>query len=425
VRKLLYIVLDGLGDLPSPELAGKTPLEAAETPHMDSLAQKGRTGLMYPIKEDIAPESDAAVISILGYDPFQYYTGRGPLESYGAGLKMEDGDLAVRCNYATLGEGNRIIDRRAGRNVTPAEAAALTAAVNRQLKLTSTLADFIFKSTVAHRCVLVMKRRDGKLSGNITNMDPAYSRVKGLGVAIAKAEMQLERCAPMDDTEEAQVAAALVNEFVERSHVILDRHEVNVQRRAKDIVPANLILTRDAGDSLPKLPKISKLYNIKAGCMVEMPVERGIALLCGMEEIKLPPPSKDLKADYILRATKTIEALKGFDAIYIHIKGPDEPGHDGDLERKKEVIELIDSHFFANLLPEIDTTETVVATTADHSTPCSLKAHSADPVPLLISGGNIQPDSVQAFSEKECHMGSIGTIRGAELMPMLMKFIKS
>ena len=96
MKKLLYIVLDGLGDLPGPELDGKTPLEAAETPHMDSLARKGRTGLMYPIKEGIAPESDAAVISILGYDPFQYYTGRGPLESYGAGLEMEDGDLAIR-----------------------------------------------------------------------------------------------------------------------------------------------------------------------------------------------------------------------------------------------------------------------------------------------------------------------------------------
>lgn len=425
MKKLLYIVLDGLGDLPGPELDGKTPLEAAETPHMDDLARKGRTGLMYPIKEGIAPESDAAVISILGYDPFQYYTGRGPLESYGAGLEMEDGDLAIRCNYATLGEGNRIVDRRAGRNVTSAEAAALTEAVNSQLKLTSTPADFTLKSTVAHRCALVIKRRDGKLSGQITNMDPAYSRVGGLGVAKAKVEMKLERCTPMDDSEGARVAAALVNEFVEKSHLILDRHGVNVQRRAKGDLTANLILTRDAGDSLPKFPKFNELYGVKAGCVVEMPVERGIALLCGMEEIKLPPPTKDLKADYPLRSEKTIEALKSFDAIYIHLKGPDEPGHDGEFERKKEVVELIDSYFFSTVLPKIDIVETVVTVTADHSTPCSLKAHSADPVPLLVSGGNIQPDNTQVFSEKECQGGSIGTIRGPELVPMLMGFIKS
>jgi 2,3-bisphosphoglycerate-independent phosphoglycerate mutase len=425
MKKLLYIVLDGLGDLPNSAFAGKTPLEAAETPHMNSLVQKGRTGLMYPIKEDIAPESDAAVISILGYDPFKYYTGRGPLESYGAGLKMDDGDLAIRCNYATLGEGDRIIDRRAGRNVTAAEATALTGAVNSQVKLTATPADFTFKSTVAHRCVLVIKRKNGKLSGNITNTDPAYSRVGGLGVAKAEVGMNLERCVPMDDTEEARVAASLVEEFVKQSHTVLDRNEVNVQRRARGIVPANLILTRDAGDALPKFPKFRELYNVKAGCMVEMPVERGIALLCGMEEVVLPPPSKDLKADYIHRAAKTVNSLKGFDVLYIHIKGPDEPGHDGDFERKKEIIELIDRYFFANLLPEINTEETVIATTADHSTPCSLKAHSADPVPLMISGGTIQPDSSKTFSEKECRGGGIGTIRGPELMPMLMKLIKS
>ena len=143
--KFIYIILDGLGDLPSPNLNEKTPLEAAKTPNMDSLAANGKTGMVFPIKEDIAPESDAATISILGYDPFQYYTGRGPLETHGAGLKMEDGNVALRCNFATISKDGTIIDRRVGRNLTTEEASRIAQTLNDEVKLTNPPAEFIFK----------------------------------------------------------------------------------------------------------------------------------------------------------------------------------------------------------------------------------------------------------------------------------------
>ena len=212
--KLIYIIIDGMGDLPIVELGGKTTLEAAETPFMDSLAKKGQTGLMYTVGKGMAPESDVAVVSVLGYDPFKYHVSRGALEAVGSLMSMDNGDLALRCNLATLADdGSSIIDRRAGRDLTQQEADALARALNEKVKLESHPASFEIKSTAVHRATLVIKRKDGKLSGNIGNTDPAYKRVNGAGVADFDAKMVLKSCVPFDDTEEAKVAADLVNEF--------------------------------------------------------------------------------------------------------------------------------------------------------------------------------------------------------------------
>jgi len=219
-----------MGDLPIEELGNKTPLEAADTPNMDFLAAHGKTGLMYTVRKGIAPESDVAVISILGYDPFKYGTGRGILEAVGAGIEVKDGDLALRCNFATLGEKGELIDRRVGRNLSTKEAAELCKAVNKNVKLESHPADFEFKNTVGYRGVLVIRSRQKPLSGRITNTDPGYARVKGLGIAEAKIAMFLKKCEPMDNSEEAKISADLVNEFVEKSHEILDKHEINKKR---------------------------------------------------------------------------------------------------------------------------------------------------------------------------------------------------
>ena len=154
-----------------------------------------------------------------------------------------------------------------------------------------------------------------------------------------------------------------------------------------------------------------------------MPVERGIALLTGMEVVDLPLPSGDLKKDYILRSERVLNALKDFDCLYIHIKGPDEPSHDGDFVKKKESIELIDKYFFGEILPKLNMENTVIAITADHSTPCKMKAHSDDPVPLLVVGGGISSDGLKAFGETESKKGSLGKMLGLEIVPYLMKFL--
>jgi 2,3-bisphosphoglycerate-independent phosphoglycerate mutase len=423
--RLLYVVIDGMGDLPISELGDRTPLEAAETPNMDFLAKNGKAGLMYSVRKGIGPESDVAVISLLGYDPFEYSTGRGVIEAVGAGISMKDGDLALRCNFATLGQGNAIIDRRVRRTLTTEEAAALSKAANVEVKLESCPATFEFKNTLGHRAVLVMKSKRKCLSSNITNSDPAYTVVNGIGVATPNVEMVLKKCKPTDDTEEARNSAALVNEFIEKTHELWENHEVNRKRAAEGKLKANLVLTRDAGHLLPKLFNINEKYHVRFAALTEMTAEKGIAELAGMHATLLPPSSGSIERDYELRVKRIMDELRSYDCLYIHLKGPDEPGHDGNCYRKTDAISMIDEYFFGRLLRKIALKDSVICITSDHATPCSLKVHSDTPVPVLVAGGKIKGDRISKFSERECKNGSLGVLdRGYELMPKLMKLLR-
>lgn len=423
MRKIFYIVLDGLGDLPIKEFGDKTPLEAAATPNLDSLAKKAKTGIVYPVKKGIAPESDVAVICLLGYDAHKYYTGRGPLESYAEGLAIADGDLALRVNFATVADdGKTIIDRRVGRNLTTQEATALAEEINLKVKLSS--ATFQFRNTIGHRGVLVI-RQDGRLSGWATNTDPAYGREGSFGVALEKFPNTILKSRPVEGYEKdpkAIRAAKLLNEFTEKSHKVLQESEVNEKRVKEAKIPGNVIVSRDAGDHLPKFPSMKQIHGLRFGSFVQMPVEKGIALLTGIDVVDIPLPSGNMQADYMLWAKTAAEKIKDFDGLYIHIKGPDEPAHDGNCIKKKESIEAIDKFFFANLLPNINLKDTIVAVTADHSTPCKLKAHSQDPVPILIAGGAISPDGTPVFSEKACARGSLGEMLGTDIIPKIKSF---
>lgn len=425
MKKLLYVVLDGLGDRPIDELGRKTPLEAADKKNLDKITPRSKLGLVYTVGKGIAPESDIAVISILGYDAHKYYTGRGPLESFAEGLDVKDGDLAYRVNFATLGKGDEIIDRRVGRNLTTKEATGLSKEINSRVKLTN--AGFKFKNTIGHRGVLVISSKKMKLSSEVTNTDPAYGKEGVFGVALPTFENFVKKCEPTREGKNlpgAAEAARLTNEFMQQSRKVLKDAAINKKRADEGKKPGNVILTRDGGDRLPKFPKIGDIFKIKMGCFVEMPVEKGIALLTGMHIVKLPLPSGDAEKDYKLRADKVLEAMKRFDSLYIHIKGPDEPAHDGDFNKKKESIEAIDKFFFGNLLDKVSFNDTVLAVTADHSTPCEMKAHSADPVPFLLYGGGVAGDSLPDFGEEACKKGSIGEISGTEIMPLLISHIK-
>jgi len=423
---LIYVAIDGMGDLPIKALGNKTPLEAAETPNMDALAANGQIGLMYSVKKGIAPESDVAVISLLGYDPFKYSTGRGVIEAAGAGLEMKDGDLALRCNFATLGQGKKIIDRRVARSLTTAEAAELSKAANEQIKLESYPSTFEFKNTLGHRAVLLIKSKNKPLSSNITNSDPAYIIVNGLGVAQAKVDMVLKTCEPTDKTEAAKFSAALVNEFINKTHELWENHPINLKRATEGKLKANVVLTRDAGHLLPKFFDINKRYHVNFAALADMQAEHGIAQLAGMDSKLLPPPSGNLQKDCEVRVKTLLDVLPRHDCFYIHLKGPDEPGHDGNCTLKTQIISAIDKYFFGPLLKQISLKDTVICITADHATPCGLKVHSDTPVPLLISGNKMDYGKKIKFCEKECAKGSLGTIdRGCELMPKLMELIKN
>jgi 2,3-bisphosphoglycerate-independent phosphoglycerate mutase len=417
--RLLYVCLDGLGDEPNPALGGQTPLESASTPFMDDLAARGREGLVHTVGPNIAPESDIAVFAILGYDPREEHPGRGVLEALGSGMDFRDGDLAHRVNFATA-DGEQIVDRRVGRDLPSEDARALADEVNRSVRLPS--ATFELRATVEHRGSLVIRSAEGPLSAEVSNTDPAYAREGSLGVALETFEDRVVWARPLKDTDAAQRAADLTNEFVRESARALEVSETNQRRGREGRLPANLILTRDAGDHVPSLQSIRERFGPTWGCFVEMPVERGIAQVLGMAEV--PAPTGTNPEDrYAAWADLAGEALEGHDAVYVHIKGPDVPAHDGRAEDKREVIELIDRAFFGRFLPAADPAATVVAVTADHATSCLRKAHTADPVPLVVAGPGVQPDASAAFGERPARNGSIGTIRGVDIVPRLVALL--
>jgi 2,3-bisphosphoglycerate-independent phosphoglycerate mutase len=420
VNRLLYVCLDGLGDDPIPEFDGRTPLEAARTPVLDGMAQRGMQGLVTTVGEGIAPESDIAVFAILGYDPRQDHPGRGVLEALGSGMDFRDGDLALRINFATQEDG-QIVDRRVGRDLPSEDAAALASEVNAALVLPGATA--ALQATVEHRGALVIRSSSGPLSAEIGNTDPAYAKEGPLGVALETFENRVSRSEPLEDSEAARRAADLTNAWVEGAARILDASPVNARRRSEGRLSANLILTRDAGDHIPHLTPIKDRFGPSWGCFVEMPVERGIALVLGMTPVEAPVGGAH-RDQYAAWAALAAEALEGFDALYIHIKGPDVPAHDGRAEDKRAVIEDIDEAFFGELLPRIDPRRTLVAVTADHSTSCVRKAHTAEPVPLLVVGPGIDSDAAGSFGERAAAKGRLGHLRGVDVLPALVDALR-
>jgi len=426
MKKILYIVLDGLGDLPIAELSNKTPLEAALTPNLDRLAQSGLTGIVNPVASGVAPESDTAVISLLGYEALKDYAGRGSLESLAEGVELGEGDVALRVNFATVGRDNKtIIDRRVGRNLSDQEAASLVKEINSKVTLSS--ATFLFKHTVGHRGILVFRGMRSKLSSWISNTDPAYQRCGGVSVVREDFENLVGEShvlAGHEDSSEAGEAAAILNEFTLKSCDVLNNSQINKKRIEEKKSPVNILLARDAADRLPQLESLQTLFGIKFGSFVQMPIERGIAMLTGMDIIEVPSSTGHMDVDYQVWAKVALDSLSDYGCIYVHIKGPDEPGHDGDFNKKKEVIEMIDKFFFGDLLAGLNLEDTILAVTADHTTVCAKSAHTADPVPLAICGGSIKPDGSMSFSEKAARLGSLGEIKGPDLLPLLVASAK-
>jgi 2,3-bisphosphoglycerate-independent phosphoglycerate mutase len=401
--KLGYVLLDGCADRPDPRLNFCTPLEAAFTPALDSLASKGQLGRVTTVGRRIPPESDIAVFNMLGYSFEAGYPGRGVIEAVGAGVPFKDGDLALRANFASL-KGRVIVDRRAGRDLTKPEVEALEDEV---AKVRLTGADFKFRGTISHRGVLVI-RADGPLSAEISNTDPAYLRVRGFGAARkTHGGETIQECLPQAKSEAARNAAALVNEFTREALRVLEKSEVNRKRVREGRLPANAILLRDAGDHLPVVPSFREKHGVPGVALVEMPAEVGIAKILRMKITRLGP-SNDLAPI----AETFLKELGKEAVVYLHIKGPDEFGHDGDAIGKKKEIERIDREFFAAVNASLGRTR--LAVSCDHATPCAAKMHSADPVPLLIT--RTGKKDLSRFTEKGARDGSLGSLLGRDVL---------
>ena len=405
-------MLDGVGDLPHPDLAGKTPLEAATTKNMDVLAKNGIMGQVISVGKGIAPESDIAVFNMLGYK-FQHsdYAGRGVVEAIGIGIDFKDGDLALRGNFATLDNEGKIIDRRAGRKIEREDVEEISKEIEKEIKFLNPNASVVVAPTVGHR--VTVRLRDSKpLSSEISNTDPAYGRVDGMGIAKAVSDfMKIEKCIPLEQTKDAISAANLVNEFTEQSLEIMKKSDVNKRRSQKNKKLLNSILLRDAGNKYPNVKPINDLHSMNFSCIVDMPVEVGISNI-----LKMRAYNAGGLTDYEEKASVAAQAMETENAIYVHLKGPDEFGHDGDAIGKMKNIEEIDKRFFGTLLDHIDVSKVAVMISADHSTPSIHKGHSADPVPVLISGDMITNDDTQRFTEAEAKNGAIGLIEGAQVV---------
>jgi len=402
--KFGYVLLDGCGDRPTPSLNFTTPLESANTPNLDAIARRSKMGTVTTVGKGIAPESDIAVFNMLGYSFASGYPGRGVVESIGAGLKFKDGELALRANFATSKDGF-IADRRAGRDLTEKEAGGLERVIN-DTKLKD--AEFEFKSTVGYRAVVVI-RGDGRLSAEVSNTDPAYVRTKGFGAAReVKGAEKVRRCVALENKPAARRAADLVNEFLIQASKALEDADVNVARRKEGKKPANLLLLRDAGDHVPAVTPFKEKYGMTGVALVEMPAEIGIARLLGMKEVMLSD-----HRDLAEKARLFNQELAEGTIVYAHIKGPDEFGHDGDAAGKKKNIETIDEVFFGKVSEKARGARLVVS--CDHSTPCDLKMHSSDPVPLLITTRQRDADCCR-FTEADASAGSLGMLRGADVL---------
>jgi 2,3-bisphosphoglycerate-independent phosphoglycerate mutase len=418
--RIVYVLLDGIGDLPHPSLNDLTPLEAAYTPNLDTLARTGAMGRVISVGKGIAPQSDIAVFNMLGYS-FKdgSYVGRGVIESIGCNIDFRDGDLALRGNFATVDDKLKIVDRRAGRIISPEEAKAVCNTLRDSIKFSDKDASVALEPTVAHRVVIRLRHAKMKLSDKITNTDPAYDKVDGMGIAKdTTGEMSIQKSVAEEDTDQAKTAARMLNEFTAQVVQLLRDHPVNRARAAAGKKPMNCILARDSGNRYPHVEPINKKYGISVGCIVDMPVEIGISKVLGMKMFQ----AGDIN-NYEEKASVAAKSLKSVNAVYVHIKGPDEFGHDGDARGKKKNIEDIDKRFFGTLMKKLNGGAAIVVS-SDHSTPCLKKGHSDDPVPLLVSGTMVEQDGSARFTENYGRRDRLGLLMGVDVLLTAMKLIR-
>jgi 2,3-bisphosphoglycerate-independent phosphoglycerate mutase len=396
--KGIIMIIDGMGDRPIKELGYKTPLEAALTPNMDKMAENGICGIMDPIRPGIRAGSDTSHISILGYDPYEVYTGRGPFEAAGVGVDVLPGDIAFRCNFSTLDDKGIITDRRAGRIRDGTQEIAQT--VNG-MELEEDV-QVIFKESTGHRAVLVLRGKG--LSDQVSDADPKHEGKNP------------KKVVALDDSEEAKKTADVLNKVVAKSYELLKDHPINIKRIESGENPANIIIPRGAG-AVPKVESFGEKYGLNPVCIAETGLIKGIASIAGMELIDIPGATGGIDTNLENIKNGIIEtASMDYDFMLINVDGADEAGHDGEMEEKVKFIEKVDA-----VIGELMKIEDVYfILTADHSTPISIMDHTGDPVPIVITGPEVRVDDVKKFNERSTSKGGLCRIRGNNIMDILM-----
>ncbi|ACL17920.1 2,3-bisphosphoglycerate-independent phosphoglycerate mutase [Methanosphaerula palustris] len=400
-HKIVMLVLDGIGDRPCGELAGMTPLQAAKTPILDQLAAEGITGIMDTIGPGIRPGSDTSHLSLLGYPPESYYTGRGPLEAEGCGIHMEHGMIGFRANFATQNDHGLVTDRRAGRIH---DTRLLSAAITDQVDLSAFGVTFSFASGAGHRAALALSGEG--LGAGVTSNDP-----KEDGVAP-------HQVMPVSANPEDQKTAAVCNEFIRQSTAILADHPMNRARVLNGESPASVVLIRGAGE-MGGFEPFQQRYDLSGAVIAAATLVTGIGKAVGLEYIPVEGVTGSTTTNLTGKVQTLMATLDTHDFVLLNIKGADEAGHDGHAIEKRDFIERID----AALALLLERNDCIIAVMGDHSTPCPIKEHSADPVPVLIRGDGVRVDLVQAYDEIACAAGGLNRIRGADILWILLDLI--
>jgi len=382
-------------------LNGRTPLAAARTPVLDRIAAEGVCGIMDSIAPGIRPGSDTSHLALLGYPPQEYYTGRGPLEAEGTGIHMTAGMIGFRCNFATVDADGLVTDRRAGRI---SGTAPLAEAIRDGVDLSPLGLGFRFESGAGHRAALALTGEG--LGDKVSSNDPKREGVRPLTIRPCTA-----------DPADAKTAEAC-NEFIRQSREILFDHPVNARRMEEGLMPGNLLLIRGAG-KMGMFPQFSERYGLSGSVISAATLISGIGKVVGLEHIPVPGTTGSVDSDLDAKVKAALAELDRKDFVLLNIKGADEAGHDGKGIQKRDFIEVID----AALEPLLDLEDTLLVVCADHSTPCSIKDHSADPVPVVIRGPGVRTDRTARFDEVSCAEGGLHRIRGCDLMPIVLDLI--
>ena len=389
--KHIIILGDGMADYPVARLGGKTPLQVARHPHLDRLAREGRCGLFKTIEDDMPTGSEAANLSVLGYNPREVLQGRGVLEAASMGVDIGPADMAMRCNLICLFADGRIKNHSAG-HITSAESDAMLQTLQQEIGRPG----LNFYTGVSYRHLFVGQGLDPRL-----DCAPPHDHPNELATSL-----MIRPQVPA-----AQATADLLNDLTRRSWAILKDHPVNQRRHAAGKDPGNSIWLWSPGKR-PQMWTFKERFNVTGAVISAVDLIRGIGVYAGLEIIKVPGATGLHDTNFEGKADAALAALQRVDFVYVHVEAPDEAGHEGNLDLKIKTIEDLDARLVGRILAGLEKTATVVAVLPDHPTPVEQRIHVRDAVPFAIRDPRRLPDGVQQYDEVSCAAGSFGTIHG-------------
>ena len=398
--KYLLVVGDGMADYPIPELGNKTPLQAAYKPNMDSIAAKGRSGLLKTVPDELTPGSDAAICSVLGYDPKRYCTGRGPLEAPSRGIKLAENDTAYRCNLITEKDG-AIVDYSAG-HITTDEASQLIAAIKKAFEKPY---EIEFFAGLDYRHFLILRNFPNP---ELIQCTPPHDAT---GMAVSAV-------LPKAKSPEAEKTAQLLRDLIEGSRKILQSHPVNIAREKAGKRPGNLIWPWGGGKK-PSMPTLKEKYGVKSAVISAVDLVKGIGIYAGMEIINVQGATGLYNTNYEGKADAALKALRNNDLVFVHVEAPDEAGHCRDYRLKVKTIEDLDKRLLGRILEGLSEPY-AIAILPDHPTPVKTGTHSREPVPFSIASPFLKPDGVKKFDEFSAREGAFGLVENDYLISLLL-----